>query len=166
MSDMDHLEYICQSFAFSQIVLLYLKNKSKCHRCDFGWAFSYFLPFSRTEDRGTTAVSCSIFLLCVLRWRWTELPTRAKLPENVCFSSFPPVPQISLFFLSHRFLLHSSLRWIFHPRVYELRGDSKEQQERRKRGLSKNGGEVCMDHLSPAWLCVSACSSATLSSEV
>lgn len=52
MSVMDHLEYICQSSAFSQIVLLYLKNKSKRHRCDFGWAFSYFLPFSnqRTEE--------------------------------------------------------------------------------------------------------------------
>lgn len=31
-----------------------LKHKPKCHRCDFGWAFSYFLPFSeqRTEEPG------------------------------------------------------------------------------------------------------------------
>lgn len=31
-----------------------LKHKPKRHRCDFGWAFSYFLPFSeqRTEEPG------------------------------------------------------------------------------------------------------------------
>lgn len=163
-------EYICQLFAFSQIVLLYLKKTNQSATgVLFGWAFSYFLPVSKQEDSGLGLFRCS-FLLCVCSGGGGQngLPLQSALKMSAPLPSLQsPPPSVSRFFFPSS-ISAARLIEVDPPRLGGWGGGDAVKSRSRggNEGCQKKPWRGSRGSSFPACLCASARSSATLSPEV